>query len=269
MEYTEKSMLKTSLITVGILLALLAIFLAVMSIFFPKQMSNVCLKYGFDKLAVTYAESQYNKSKDINDLHTLIYTAYQVDNNKVIIKYSEKLFASSKYDEFIVYINDLNIKSVSEEQAQIVLTNENDYLKNKYVQALCKRDSLQKAVNFALHELEKENDWAVPEKTTWMLGTILSHQSNLDNPNYDFLQMQNGENKTYLELSLIYLDKMISAYNDLKADPSSIENGEYYRNVLAYELNQYVSHITFLEDKVTLPLHDFEYYKDFRQSLTA
>jgi len=267
MEQTEKTILKTSLITVGIMLALFIVFIAVMSVFFPKQMYNFSSKYGFEKLAFTYAESQYKKSKDINDLHTLIYSAYEINNNGAIIKYSEKLFSSADYEDFIVYINDFNLKSVSIEQAQIVLSNENNYLKNKYVQALCNKGKFDEAVDFAISELDKESDWALPERTTWMLGTLLSYQSNQDVPNYDFLQTLNTATSTYIQQTQIYIDELILQYNNLKNDITIIDNGQYEKNVLAYDLNQYLSHIIFLENKVTLPLHNFEYYKEIRQNL--
>ena len=196
----------------------------------------------------------------------MLYSAYEIRNNGAIIKYSEKLFAFPNYEDFIDYINEQNLNSTSIPTAQIVLTNENNYLKNKYVQALCNYDCFDKAVSFAISELQAQTTWQATERTTWLLGTLLSYQSTQSAPNYDFLNLQAGS-QTFLALSQTYLDDILSAYTNLKADSTSIENGEFLKNALAYDLNQYLSHIIFLENKITLPTHDFDYYKTAKQNL--
>lgn len=267
MESIEKSIVKTSLITLGILVASALIFVLIMSIFFPQNMYRFCDSLGFNKLSYTYAERQYQKSNDINDLHTLIYSAHKIQNDDAIIKYTEILMQSPNYDDFIKYINDLNMSSTNIVMAQVVMSNENNFLKNKYVVALCNAGEFTKACEFTLEEIYSYQDWSLPNCTEWLLSPLLEYQNRQATPDYTFLKDTKKDGHSMLYLFEKYLDRVLDAYDTLKADPSMSANGEFLIQVLKYDLSSYLNHILFLNGKVDLEVHNFNYYQDARNAL--
>lgn len=267
MENIEKGILKTSLLTLGALITIVLIFAVVMSVFFPKNMYRFCSSLGFDNWAYNYAKMQYDKSKDINDLHTLIYSAYKIENDDAIISYTEILVQSPHYKDFIEYINKLNISSTEDFMAQIVMSNENNYLKNRYVRSLCNCNKFDSACDYVLQETVIYQDWSLPNRTEWLLSSILEYQKNQFAPNYSFLKNMQSDGHTLIYLFENYIDRIITAYDDLKADSSIIENGEFLKQALSYDLSNYLNHILFLNGKVDLEIHDFSYYQNVRNSL--
>lgn len=264
MQNIEKSILKTFFITLGVLFALTVLTILTMSIFFPKIMYGFCSNLGFKNLSFYFAEKQYSQSQNINDLHTTIYMAYDIENNSAIIKYSEILFASPDYEQFIDYINDLNYNSTSIMQARVALTNENNYLLNKYIRALIEEKDFTNAVDFSLEKMMAQSQWDSPQKTTWLLSPLLEKAQMLND--YSFLNSTaDNSTQTLMNIYQTYLDKIISAYNELNEN-SNFQN-EFIIATYRYDINNYINHILFLENKAVLELHDFKYYKNIKQNL--
>ena len=59
----RKTIVKTALITLGVVLTLIILTFTVFSLFFPKVMLNLTSDMGLDGFALTYSEQQYKNSK--------------------------------------------------------------------------------------------------------------------------------------------------------------------------------------------------------------
>ena len=96
----RKTIVKTALITLGVVLTLIILTFTVFSLFFPKVMLNLTSDMGLDGFALTYSEQQYKNSKSLNDLEDLLYRANELSRTDIIVAYSLDMIDSDKFEEF-------------------------------------------------------------------------------------------------------------------------------------------------------------------------
>jgi hypothetical protein len=96
----RKTIVKTALITLGVVLTLIILTFTVFSLFFPKVMLNLTSDMGLDGFALTYSEQQYKNSKSLNDLEDLLYRANELNRTDIIVAYSLDMIDSDKFEEF-------------------------------------------------------------------------------------------------------------------------------------------------------------------------
>ncbi len=96
----RKTIVKTALITLGVVLTLIILTFTVFSLFFPKVMLNLTSDMGLDGFALTYSEQQYKNSKSLNDLEDLLYRANELNRTDIILAYSLDMIDSDKFEEF-------------------------------------------------------------------------------------------------------------------------------------------------------------------------
>lgn len=96
----RKTIVKTALITLGVVLTLIILTFTVFSLFFPKVMLNLTSDMGLDGFALTYSEQQYKNSKSLTDLEDLLYRANELNRTDIIVAYSLDMIDSDKFEEF-------------------------------------------------------------------------------------------------------------------------------------------------------------------------
>jgi len=96
----RKTIVKTALITLGVVLTLIILTFTVFSLFFPKVMLNLTSDMGLDGFALTYSEQQYKNSKSLTDLEDLLYRANELNRTDIIVEYSLDMIESDKFEEF-------------------------------------------------------------------------------------------------------------------------------------------------------------------------
>lgn len=170
----NKIIIKTSAITLGIIILIIGFTLSILTTFFPKTIANLALDLGYNKMAVYYLEKNYSNTNDINDLYTLINQSYLSNEYLVYIKYYEILEENEKYYEFMTFINDRNAATTTNKIVLSALINEDNYLKNNYVNALLKTNNLQKALNYGLQHFDYEN-YTLDNLGIYAFGNILTN----------------------------------------------------------------------------------------------
>jgi len=263
MESIEKNVVKTSLITLCVMLATLIVTIFVLCIFFPKTMCNLTNTLGMKNLALHFSEKQYQKSQDINDLHSTIYLAIDIEKNEKISKYCDIIFKKDDFNAFIDYINAKNINNAPNLDAKLAVSNESNYLKNQYVKALCNLGQKEKAIAFTKEEFVKEQQWTVDQKTQFPLSQLLIFESKQSTPNYSFMKEQCQNAKTLMWNCENYICNILNEYNKIKTDTSK----EWTAQCLKYELTQYLNTILFLNGKVDYECQDYKYYNDAKANL--
>jgi len=96
----RKTIVKTALITLRVVLTLIILTFTVFSLFFPKVMLNLTSDMGLDGFALTYSEQQYKNSKSLTDLEDLLYRANELNRTDIIVEYSLDMIESDKFEEF-------------------------------------------------------------------------------------------------------------------------------------------------------------------------
>lgn len=95
----KKIILKTALITLGSVIALLALAFGIASLAFPKNMSKICEDMGNYRLAASYAERQYDYTGSTDDLYRCADLYIRIGDRVNTVKYCEKLVTKQDFKE--------------------------------------------------------------------------------------------------------------------------------------------------------------------------
>lgn len=151
----RKHVVKPMLITFGILLVLLAVVITVLHFFFPLTMSNLCYKLGMNNATLQYLEKSYDKTKNYNQLYSMVNLSIKVNNSEKLVVYYEEFSKNSQYNNFVANIDAQNAEQNVSALIKSKLFSEDNYLKNRYVVALIKNNKLQEAYNYAMQNFNE------------------------------------------------------------------------------------------------------------------
>lgn len=174
--------------TIGIVLVLLLAFVIYTSLFFPKTMSNITANLGCKNVSLYFAKVQYSRDKNINSLYTVVNKSIELNSYGNIEKYLEKLLNHEHYVNFIAFIENENLNSVSQNppsfktiSLMISVSNEDMYLKNKYVESLIKNKKINKAESFSLIDFSSNNSsFEIGDRICWSFSHLFSTSTSFD-----------------------------------------------------------------------------------------
>ena len=92
--------IKTALITLGSVIALLVLAFGIASLAFPGNMAEICENMGNPKLAASYAERQYEYSGSTEDLYRCTRLYIQTGDRTNTIKYCEELVEKPDFKKY-------------------------------------------------------------------------------------------------------------------------------------------------------------------------
>ena len=110
MDY-ENIIIKTALKTILVLLLSISILFFATGLIAPGVIGDFTYRLGLTSISVPYTKAQYEYSKDINDLATLIDRAYQMDDYQTVVDYADDMYAHEHYLDYVNYEstqNDIN-----------------------------------------------------------------------------------------------------------------------------------------------------------------
>ncbi len=96
----KKIILKSALMTLGIVVGFAVVLFAVLSLGFPSTMAGWCEQVGNYKLAVRYAVLAYSYSGKIDDLARCVNNSVLAEDNSLIIEYGVKLIDDEEFDDY-------------------------------------------------------------------------------------------------------------------------------------------------------------------------
>ena len=141
----KKLVLKTALITLCSIIALLGILYGVFALFFPKTLAKTFEALGSDNAAIRYYEKQYEKTEDLQDLITLCAKLDVYEDTERAEKYLTILVAKPGF-----YSTCLD----SDVSGQI--SNE-EYFEGKWVVATYLKDGIERGIEKALYSIRNGN----------------------------------------------------------------------------------------------------------------
>ena len=135
----NKTIVKTAVITLAVLLVLTTLLYSIVAIFAPQKMSDFYSDMGENELALKYQERVYKKQPSVNNLILVINLSIAADEE----------------DETIFYVEEL-IKRENADQVNLA-DNYYDFVIFNYCVALCDEDQTEKAISVALEYSSEYN----------------------------------------------------------------------------------------------------------------
>lgn len=133
---SEKNIiLKTSLITLAILIVVLIIISSLVAIFVPSKMANICYEIGFNNLSQKLFYKDYEKSRNINSLYSSLSINLETNNNKNVVARFEELSDLDGYVDFVLNYDEGILNSNKPMLLKGSLYNLDNYLNQKYVES--------------------------------------------------------------------------------------------------------------------------------------
>ena len=202
----KKLIINWCLITVCGLLILTILTFASLCIFSPISMARFCSNLGFEKLETDFYLKDYNKNGNINSLYKVVINSYNLKNYKYVETYYEVLEKNERYDEFIAYVNEQNLKVEATNLNKSALLNEDNYLKNRYVLALIKNGKVEKAYNYAFNNFENYANYTLTENGTYLFYDLIKL-------NNETVNQKATETDLYVKLN-DYINLCITTFNN-------------------------------------------------------
>jgi len=118
----------------------------------PAKMANFVYGLNWDSYALTLYEKDYKENNDINSLYMALNISIKNENDDKVIELFDKFYNNPEYYNFVAYIDEENSKLDVESQLKATMLDEDNYLKNRYIQSLINREEDKKAWDFAMAE---------------------------------------------------------------------------------------------------------------------
>ena len=195
----KKIVIKTTAITLAILVVLVALVYGALALFAPLTLAKLYDGAGNYKLATVYYERQYEKTGDTADLYTLCLKLDEYSDGERAVTYLELLTDddSASFNDFCASVDGENFTG---------RISTKEYLYGKLVKAVC----VSKGVTYAV-ELADELTSAEYTDYNPFYVLIIDRVINLDTTELSFV-------KTTIEAKLSYLSgtALTNAQNDLQ-----------------------------------------------------
>lgn len=150
----NKPILKTSLITIAILLVVTTLFSTLFCFIAPVKAANFCEEMGFSRLSEKLYYRDYKNNKSISSLFNSLKVNIEIGNNKNIVSRFEELNNNDNYNQFVDKFNEEVLNSSNSHLIKASLFNLNNYLNEKYLYAQIKlgRKSFDDIFNLAIND---------------------------------------------------------------------------------------------------------------------
>lgn len=149
MNEDRKLILKTSLITLGVIVFLAIILFCVNIFCFPAKVADFLQDLGMRTFASDLYYKEYEKNRDIEYLAKSLNLKIEVGHNAGIVSLSEEFFANESYAEYISNLNKNNLNTNFNLYTKSKLINEDNYYKNAYIKALIEENKVGTAFNYS------------------------------------------------------------------------------------------------------------------------
>lgn len=204
----KKTILMTILFTLLALVVSAVLMFLLLYFVFSKDLADFCYKLGNYNMASSLYIRTYNKDGEISNCYRALTLDIQNDNYKGIVRDYELFVADEDYDKFMSSImlgNNMVSGGVLEKSA---LTNEYNYLEDKYTLALIKTNAKEKAFCRAIKMFAEYQTYTFKNQGYYSLNRFISSE-NLDKfqEKYDgYSDTLANEMQAYFDMSKVIFD---------------------------------------------------------------
>lgn len=170
----QKTIVKSIFITLGSLIGAAGLVALLLGIFSPITMAKAFEGIN-GNISIYFYKSNYEKTKDIKDLYMVVNKSIKFENNLSIVEYFPKLLKEPRYDEFMDAVDDSNTKEGSMLQ-KVMLSNEDNRLKIRYVRALMSVNMADESFRFAISDFEDPDNFVIAGLVEFVGANTLNMQ---------------------------------------------------------------------------------------------
>ena len=244
--YNKPTIWKTVVIAILILCALLGATWGVFAVFFPKNLADITYDMGMDSYSAKLYERHYKKTNNLDSLYLALNLSIKTENDEKVVKLFEEFYNNENYTAYIYFVNSQNNNVKASSIVKSTLLNEDNYLKNKYIQSLLAENHYVKAFDFAIA------DRMVESPTYTNMGNYLfTHFLIRSNIDY-FCNKFYTTDIAYEETLLCKLENYVLALNTEFSDKFEKGVGEEYIIAMANRILQVANNVLNLKYKFEL-----------------
>ena len=118
----------------------------------PGKVADVAYKVNLNNYALKLYERDYDKSGDVDSLYMALNISIKTEKDDKVIELFETFYKDDDYKKYINFVNEQNLKLNIKPIVKATLLNEDNSLKNYYIQSLINKGEDTKAFRFALED---------------------------------------------------------------------------------------------------------------------
>ncbi len=227
-EKEQKNLIfNVAMFTASVVALLIVVACALLAIFSPLTYANFITAIGFKNAGLISYAQNYSKTEDIDDLYLLINKSISASNYEYQIRYIPELLEKDNYLSFVQFVQTTNIAKCSSKLQLLYIANEDNYLKSKYVYALCHNNMKQQALEFALDDLSSSRVDILGDRVNFVLSAYIDCLKESE-----YITLSSSVSSIY-----DYYLSLCSLYNeqDIRAE-SVTELSRFYTAILASKM---------------------------------
>lgn len=224
-------------VTTCCLALLTAIVVVFCAIFIPKKYGDFITALGFKNAGLVSYEYHYSKTKDINDLYYLNIKSILAGNNKYIKKSYEQLSRLDDYYDFVKYVENSHVNESVSKLAMVFVSNEDDYLKKKYITALYNLG--EDAFSYAYQDFERTSVTNIETRYNFVLSAYISIATESELRDNITDRIANAIDE--------YKDKLVVMYS---RETATDDVTKYRLSVIVYRIMDVLSAMKILNEKL-------------------
>ena len=119
--------------------------------FAPAKLGGVAYRFNWYTYALKLYEKDYKDNEDINSLYMALNISIKLNKDEKVINLYETFEDSDGYGKYIEFVDAQNLKQDMKPMIKSTLIDEDNYLKNQYIQSLIDLKQDEKAFQYALN----------------------------------------------------------------------------------------------------------------------
>ena len=219
--------------TIALILLFVVIFCAVLSIFFPKTYGDVLFSVGLKNVSLSAYEYNYKMTGNINDLYLLVNKSIQAKNDEYIVKSYEMLERQEDYYHFIAFLENQHLNNCVSTLEMLYVSNEDNYLKGKYVVSLKNFKSSNDAFEYSYKCLNEAIITSSKDRVNFVIGYYISTLNESKDFEYITTEVKDNIYSYFENLYIIYSNEL----DELKVDNEFYLASKFNLLKLNYRLN--------------------------------
>ncbi len=216
----KKSILKSALATLVIMVVAFAIFSVVMLLGFTRVSADFVYSLGMDRLASSLYAREYEKSGDLYYCYKSLCVKIKINDNYGIVKTYEKFVADENSADFIANIDSKNRQLNIGVLEMSAMLNEGNYLRNKYINSLVRIGETERAFGYAISDFSNYESYTFSDTGYYSLGIFVN------NSTAGFYETPDGYTDSIINCLQDYFDRLYSQFNEHKDTEVKVEKAE-------------------------------------------
>jgi len=118
----------------------------------PAKLAGFVYRLNWNTYAVKLYEKDYKNEGNIDSLYMALNISIKLGNDEKVVELYEKFNDHDSYESYIEFVNSENAKTEASPMVKATLLNEDNHLKNSYIQSLINLGQDSKAFKFAVDD---------------------------------------------------------------------------------------------------------------------